>query len=138
MSLSGSSLEVARLVVILNDLHRLKTLLTILDGCDVAADRARKNGAAGKFTGAALLSHITQLIDAARPRAKDVELVVSDSGLADVQCRINLLQDIHDLVSQVPPKVFAQDNGLGKLKEVCQQALDDAIMEEEEAEEEQN
>ena len=137
MSLSGSSIESARLTVILNDLHRLKTLLTILDGCDVAADRARKNGAAGNFTGAMLLSHITELIDTARPRAKDVEQVVSDSGLPDMQCRINLLQDIHDLISQVPPKVFAQDDGLGRLKEVCQQALDDAIMEEEEAEAEQ-
>ena len=134
MSLAGSSIESARLTVILNDLHRLKTLLTILDGCDVAADRARKNGAAGSFTGAMLLSHITQLIDSARPRAKDVEQVVSDSGLSDVQCRINLLQDIHDLISQVPPKVFGQDDGLGRLKDVCQQALDDAIMEEEEAE----
>ena len=137
MSLSGSSIESARLTVILNDLHRLKTLLTILDGCDVAADRAQKNGAAGNFTGAMLLSHITELIDTARPRAKDVEQVVSDSGLPDMQCRINLLQDIHDLISQVPPKVFAQDDGLGRLKEVCQQALDDAIMEEEEAEAEQ-
>lgn len=134
MSLSGSSIESARLTVILNDLHRLKTMLTILDGCDVAADRARKNGAAGNFTGAMLLSHITQLIDSARPRARDVEQVVSDSGLSDMQCRINLLQDIHDLVSQVPSKVFAQDDGLGRLKDVCQQALDDAIMEEEEAE----
>ena len=138
MSLSGSSIESARLTVILNDLHRLKTLLTILDGCDVAADRARKNGAAGNFTGAMLLTHITQLIDSTRPRARDVEQVISDSGLSDMHCRINLLQDIHDLVSQVPPKVFAQDDGLGRLKEVCQQALDDAIMEEEEAEVEQD
>ena len=134
MSLSGSSIESARLTVILNDLHRLKTMLTILDGCDVAADRARKNGAAGNFTGAMLLSHITQLIDSARPRARDVEQVVSDSGLSDMQYRINLLQDIHDLVSQVPSKVFARDDGLARLKDVCQQALDDAIMEEEEAE----
>lgn len=138
MSLSGSSIEAARLTVILNDLHRLKTLLTILDGCDVAADRARKNGAVGNFTGATLLSLITQLIDAPRPRAGDVEHVISESGLSDMQYRINLFQDVYDLISQIPPKVFAQDDGLGRLKEVSQQALDDAIMEEEESEVEQD
>ena len=138
MSISGSSIETARLTVILNDLHRLKTLLTILDGCDVAADRAQKKGAAAKFTGPVLLSHITDLIDKGRPRAKDVEHVISDSGLWDMQDRINLYQDIYDLISRVPSKVFAQEDGLEKLKEICQQALDDAIMEEEETEDEQN
>ncbi len=136
MSLEGASSETAQLAVIMNDLHRLKTLITVMDACDTAAHRALLNGAHRRFNGAALLTLLAPLIDVSRPRAKNFGEILDESKLTDLEAKIILLTDIHGLITQIPPKVFPRDDGLERLKAAAQQALDDHIAQEEELEDE--
>lgn len=135
LSAGGPSVDKAKLNIVLNDLHRMKTLTTVLENCEIVAHRARGNGASLKFTGTKLMQQLVPLIDARRLRAKDVEALPDAAGLKALDGRINFFNDTKELVNQIPPKAFSRDDSQTKLKDAIQEALDDAITTEEDLEE---
>ncbi len=130
----GSSIDEAKLNVILKDMHRLKTLTTVLGNCDILAARAQANGASQAFTSAKVLREIVPLQDAIRVVPDHIAAIPERAGLNDVSKQINFLSDFKEMARLIPLESFVRAENREKLMEAIQDALDEKIAREEEEE----
>lgn len=130
----GSSIDKSKLATIVGDLQRLETLTTILGNAEIVASRARLRGAGSSCTGEMLLRQLAPILDSKNARASQFTNMCDEAGLSDHQARINFLTDLKALGDNIPVKAFrspeARFNVLGSMQE----AIDEAIQLEEEAE----
>ena len=123
----GSSIEKSKLNLILNDMHRLKTLTTMLGHCDILATKAHENGASSSFTPVHVLRELVPLQDAIRIVPDHVAAIPEKAGLSDLGKQINFLNDFKEMARLIPIKSFAREEGREKLMDAIQQALDEKI-----------
>ncbi|MEM8622197.1 MAG: type III secretion system gatekeeper subunit SctW [Pseudomonadota bacterium] len=130
----GSSIDKSKLATIVSDLQRLETLTTILGNADIVASRGRQRGASSSCTGEMLLRQLAPILDSKNARASQFTAICDMAGLTDHEARINFLTDLKALGDSIPVKAFqspeARFNVLGSMQE----AIDEAIQIEEDAE----
>ena len=131
----GPSIDRTKLNLIVNDMHRLESLTTILGNCDIVVDKAQAHGGDPDFTAVSLLRELVPLQESKWVRSDEIKAIPQHAGLEELEPQINFLNDLKDVVRMIPLKSFTRDENRGKLLDAVQQALDETIAIEEEAEE---
>ena len=130
----GSSIEKSELNAIVNDLHRLETLTTILGNCDILVSRAHEAGAVPSFTPVSVLRDLVPMQDAIRIVPDHIGAIPEKAGLSELGKQINFLNDFKEMARLIPLKSFVREDGRDKLMDAIQDALDDKIDLEEQGE----
>ena len=130
----GSSLDKAKLNVILNDMHRLETLTTVLGNCKILVKNAQANGASEDFSPVKLLQEVVPLQDSPRIVPDQIDVIPEKAGLDELSPQINFLNDFREMARLIPLKSFVREETRDNLLEATQDALDAKIRLEEEEE----
>lgn len=131
LSAVGPSMERSKLNVILDDMHRLKSLTTIKGRCDNVMRTARRQGARKDADGVWLLKELVPLQDAKWIKTQVIEKMPISVGLDDIERQIRFFNDLQEVVRTIPPKCFARAENRDKLMAAVRQVTEAAVRREE-------
>ncbi len=134
LAAAGPSIEITKLRVILDDMHRLKSLTTIKGRCDGMMKSAQRQGAREDADGLWLLRELIPLQDAKWIKPSAIEKMPQEVGLDDVERQIRFFNDLDGVVRMIPIKCFVKADSREKLLDAVRHVTDAAVQREEEEE----
>lgn len=129
---AGPSIEDSQLQVILDDMHRLKSLTTMKGRCDVVMRTAQRQGARKEADGLWLLKGLVPFADAKAVKARAISSMPGEAGLDEIEEEIRFLNDLMLVARALPEKCYTRTENREKLLRAVQQVIDDAVQREEE------
>lgn len=134
---AGSSINKSHLQVIMADMQRLKTLVTMHSHCELLVKNAKRLGAKPSYCADRLLRELARLKDAPRPQKKQITVLPETAGLTEHEGQIRFLNDLQQIVRLIPSAAFSKPESREKLVEAINDALIEKSDEEMELEEEE-
>ncbi|MEM7528873.1 MAG: type III secretion system gatekeeper subunit SctW [Pseudomonadota bacterium] len=134
MNADGASIDKHKLKMVVDDMHRLEALTTILTNCKYLSRRAIRMGGDEDFTGEKMMRKLVPLMDEKWIRPKEVDKITLETGLEELAGQISFLTDLKEVARLIPQKSFAKVENREKLLDAVQQTLDTRIEQEEEDE----
>lgn len=130
LSARGPSTPPSELRSILEDLYQLRTLATVLEGCNEIVAALDKDFGIRGLPVDDLMKRIVSLTGERWITSDRFTGLARDMGVTDTEARINFLKRVKDVVKDIPLKVFPDIDTRDKLVSTAQEALDLAIEEE--------